>query len=172
MISNMPSLCPLGPAAVSHPYTSSTHKMSPDIAMSLWTGTTLWRPGLLGWLALDSGDTAPRPLFPSLAHSRNSLRMSLLLSLHPFSSNFWWFFLFSYREQFDSVSSSQQLYQIHMFITDEDWLWKKLSHSALQEISQTWSLLMKIVKHRVSFGFHFKETFLSFSSPIFKHIKE
>ena len=52
-------------------------------------------------------------------------------------------------EQYDSVNSSLQLYQIRMFITEEDWLWKKLFHSASQEISQTWLLLMKIVKYQM-----------------------
>lgn len=61
------------------------------------------------------------------------------------------FVILFYREQYDSVNSSLQLYQIRMFITEEDWLWKKLFHSASQEISQTWLLLMKIVKYQVSF---------------------
>lgn len=63
------------------------------------------------------------------------------------------FVILFYREQYDSVNSSPQLYQTHMFITEEDWLWKKLFHSASQEISQTWLLLMKIVKYQVSFVF-------------------
>lgn len=31
-------------------------------------------------------------------------------------------FILFYREQYDSVNSSPQLYQTHMFITEEDWL--------------------------------------------------
>ena len=32
------------------------------------------------------------------------------------------FVILFYREQYDSVNSSLQLYQIRMFITEEDWL--------------------------------------------------
>lgn len=77
------------------------------------------------------------------------------------------FVILFYREQYDSVNSSPQLYQTLMFTTEEDWLWKKLLHSASQEISQTWSLLMKIVKYQVSFS---KEVILDHLHPLLNYI--
>lgn len=79
------------------------------------------------------------------------------------------FVILFYREQYDSVNSSPQLYQTLMFTTEEDWLWKKLLHSASQEISQTWSLLMKIVKYQVSFS---KEVILDHLHPLLNYIKK